>query len=169
VWLHAEDVEHVAGRRVVLTSHGYPAVMLTGRRVLLHRLILGLDDIRSPLLGDHLTGDPLDARGCVLRAVGPDINAQNRRPVSTSGHRGVTRQGRRWRARAGAAGRHWLGSHPTPEDAATAAAAWRRQHMPGDVDRGRLPGPPDVAADCGCPAEQPQFAQVTGTDPTQPS
>lgn len=80
-------------------TYGYAAGIIEGRRVLMHRVILGLEDQR---LGDHVNLDRLDNRRCNLRIASKAHNGWNRnkRIDNTSGYKGVymCRSTGRWRA-----------------------------------------------------------------------
>jgi hypothetical protein len=67
--------------------------------LLAHRIIWKMVHDAEPEQIDHINRDPLDNRLCNLRAATPAQNAWNRRTGRTNGFRGVTRRGRRWRAR----------------------------------------------------------------------
>lgn len=110
-----------------------------GKTVRLHRQILGLVHLDG-LQGDHINGDKLDNRRSNLRIV---TNAQNMQ--NSSAHRGSSSQfrgvhfhrGRKpshknyWVASARIDGRlQHIGAFRTEEEAAVAAAAYRREHMP---------------------------------------
>lgn len=101
----------------------------------LHREVLGLER-GDKRVADHINHDTLDNRRANLRAVTRGENQQNRRGTTTrsaSGRRGVTwnAERQRWVAQANLNGKHFtLGYFATPEEAASAAAQWRREHMP---------------------------------------
>jgi hypothetical protein len=98
----------------------------------MHRQIVGLS-VGDPREADHINGNRLDNRHANLRVVPGAGNRQNKRAYRNgqSGLRGVVRRGARWRAQAQLNGRnHFLGSFKTPEEAATAAAAFRAARMP---------------------------------------
>lgn len=67
----------------------------TGKHVLMHRAILGLD---GELEGDHVNGDGLDNRRSNLRAATRNENQRNRRRQSNnrSGYKGVIAWRGRW-------------------------------------------------------------------------
>lgn len=102
---------------------------------LLHREIMCLDR-EDPREVDHINGDGLDNRRENLRVVTHLEQMQNRRPqAGYSRHRGVTFAKRRkeqpWHARAQVGGRvHHLGYFDTEDEAAEAAASFRRANMP---------------------------------------
>jgi hypothetical protein len=113
-------------------AHGY----LQGRRVnvFLHRLVLRLEP-GDERVGDHINGDRLDNRRANLRAVTQAQNAQNRRSDrdGLSRFRGVYYDSRqnRWRATGRLDGRaRAVGSFTCEIEAAVAAEAFRREHMP---------------------------------------
>jgi hypothetical protein len=133
----AADAEAVGAYRWCMDGNGYAmrTIRAEGKRltVLMHRFLLGLAH-GDPRQGDHVNGDTLDNRRANLRVCTSAENHQNRhdRP-----HRGATWHagGNCWQAQAMLAGkRHYLGSFATQEEAATAAAAFRREHMPFSAD-----------------------------------
>jgi hypothetical protein len=90
-----EDYPLVAGSKWSVTrAHGLPPhaqATRGGRRVLMHRLILGCE---RGVLVDHIDGDGLNNRRGNLRLGTPTLNMQNRRgPArnSKTGVRGVYR------------------------------------------------------------------------------
>jgi hypothetical protein len=100
----------------------------------MHRFLMGLDfgDRREV---DHINGDKLDNRRANLRVVTHAQNGQNVR-ISiprTSSYRGVywiTARGR-WAAKAKLNGQDvWIGLFDDEREAALAAEAYRRSHMP---------------------------------------
>lgn len=98
--------------------------------VYLHREILGLTAGDGAQV-DHVNGDRLDNRRCNLRVVRNAENAQN--TSSRSGYRGVHFDQARgkWMARVKLDYRHhFLGRYDDERDAARAAEAFRREHMP---------------------------------------
>lgn len=106
--------------------------------VYLHREILGLVP-GDGLEVDHRNRDRFDCRRENLRVVTRVENSQNvpGRP-GTSAHRGVAwdKARQRWRAQVMIAGRqHQLGRFDTEDEAAAAAAAYRREHMPFSEER----------------------------------
>lgn len=116
-------------------SHGYAQTYLGGRVVLAHRVILGLTH-GDGRIGDHINGDKLDNRRANLRVVTPGESSANVRGRAFSGFRGVYPNKRRWAAAAKQHGRKiHLGTYDTPEEAYAVSTAWRRQNLPGWVDR----------------------------------
>jgi len=122
-----------------LDSYGY-AIRTLPRpdgqhgRIPMHREILGLQP-GDPGIADHINRDKLDNRRSNLRIVTRAANNQNRDAYANgrSRFRGVSWDSSRglWRATAQANG-EWkqIGRFPTEEEAARAAAEWRREHMP---------------------------------------
>lgn len=116
----------------------YVCVMHNGKRILLHRLIMGLEP-GDPRIVDHIDRDPLNNTRANLQIVTHALNAQNQgaRKASTSKFRGVcwdrTRQ--RWYAQVTLNGRnHNLGRFGSEIEAARAAAEFRRLHMPNSQE-----------------------------------
>lgn len=105
--------------------------------IMLHREILGLPrgvGRRSPQ-GDHIDGDALNNQRSNLRVLPSHAaNMQNRRTqVGTSKYRGVSwrKSKQRWRAMVQINGRSiWGGTYATEIEAAQAAEALRRVHLP---------------------------------------
>jgi hypothetical protein len=137
----AEDRARLTEFRWHLRPDGYVATTL-GRfghpkGYLLHRVVLGLigGDTR---MADHVNGDKLDNRRGNLRVATPSENGQNRHAIEgASRFRGVTKHALadRWSARATLNGQnHYLGLFKSEEEAAIAAAAFRRKHMPYSAD-----------------------------------
>lgn len=86
---------------------------------------------------DHRSGDGLDNRRENLRMVTHAQNMQNRavNRNSSTGIRGVWREGNSWRATATLSGKkHHIGCFTTAEDAAVAVRAFRLEHMPYSVE-----------------------------------
>ena len=136
----SEDYDRVAGYRWHL-GRGYvtrservgPGKYVSFR---LHREIVGAAD--SALYVDHINGDKLDNRKANLRIVTPQQSAQNvRARGGTSRFRGVSMNpDGTWRATVRIAKvDHYLGRFSTEEEAAGAASAYRRAHMPFAVAR----------------------------------
>lgn len=97
------------------------------------RLSRFLLDAPDGVLVDHQDRDPLNFRRYNLRLATRQQNNENRggRSDNPAGHRGVTLQGGRYRARVQIKGKlHGLGSFDTAEEAAAVAGAFRREHMP---------------------------------------
>lgn len=99
----------------------------------MHRQILGLE-AGDGCEVDHRNGDGLDNRRSNLRLV---TRAQNKQNVSARGgyskHRGVTfdRRRQKWKAQVKLNGTtHNVGRFDDELEAARAASAFRRQHMP---------------------------------------
>lgn len=129
---------HLAEFNWGLCGRGYPkrhekvdGVQLA---IYLHREVLGLTR-GDGLEGDHIDGNPLNARRSNLRV---STHAQNRQnttghPNATSRYRGVCldRRNGRWRAEVMIKGKRApLGSFNTEEEAAAVARAYRLEHMP---------------------------------------
>lgn len=112
-WGYVRSARRIGGRR--------------GRRVYMHRLVLGLGHA-DPLMADHINHDILDNRRGNLRAVTNRENQFNRRgPIATTstGYRGVCR-GKNGRFRA-YCGHRYLGNFESAEEAARVAEAARAE------------------------------------------
>lgn len=136
--IDAADAPLAEGRRWCRSAGGYAVTRDgAGRATYLHRAILGLGPwARGGPEGDHANHNRLDNRRSNLRIVTHQENQQNRAsvPGSSSRYRGVSWDARRqcWRAQVMAGGRyHYGGGFALEEDAAVAAAALRKAHMPG--------------------------------------
>lgn len=134
------DAERVLAGNWHLGSNGYACGRLPGdaTRWMLHRLVMGVDDGAFDV--DHRNHARLDCRRRNMRVVTRSANLANRKGAqsnSQSGIRGVTRNGRGWRATVVIARKqHYLGTFPTEEEAGRAAVAFRSQHMPtSEMDR----------------------------------
>jgi hypothetical protein len=135
-------------RRWKINPRGY-VVNPSGRP--LHRMILDLA-VGDRRQGDHKNGNKLDNRRSNLRIVTYAQNRQNERPRKTyagkapkSKHRGVFHRpeafmakrpnGKPWFVKHRLDGKEHLGgSFHTEEEAAAAAVAWRKEHMPFSVN-----------------------------------
>lgn len=116
------------------------------RMVLMHREIVGLS-IGDPRQVDHRNRNGLDNRKVNLRIASNAENHQNTgaHRGSTSNLRGVSwdRQTGRWRAQVTLHGRNRnLGRFGTEAEAAEAAAAFRRQHLPYSIEAPTMGGTP---------------------------
>jgi hypothetical protein len=120
--VNATDAPLVESRVWRMSSNGY--VTTGGGIVLVHRLITRA---AQRTLVDHIDGDRLNNRRSNLRVVDQQRNQANRKrrdPRNTSGARGVSRKGPRWRAWIGVNGKQiHLGMFDTIEGAATARRA----------------------------------------------
>lgn len=134
----AEDFERVAAHRWYMNSGGYVVRQVTvGRKkqrtLGLHRFIMGLE-YGDPREVDHRDGNPLDNRRSNLRVCTHALNGENKRPAcGRSAYRGVSwsEERQRWVANGCLNYRQvYIGAFDTEQEAADAAAAWRKQHMP---------------------------------------
>jgi hypothetical protein len=110
------------------------------RDTAIHRIILGLA-AGDPRDVDHINRNRMDNRRCNLRAVTHAENQQNLgaqpKRARASAFRGVTWNGRKWIAQAKVGGKgHRIGGFDDEAQAASAAAAWRAEHMPYSVEGG---------------------------------
>ena len=133
----SEDYDSLAHRRWCSVA-GYAMRREGGRWVQMHRLVLGLGRGKTDKrLTDHVNRNRLDNRKANLRVVDGAQNAQNLSVRSgTSRHRGVSFDKHRgkWVAQ-GKVGSVTLWKLFDGEDEAAAAAlAFRREHMPYAVD-----------------------------------
>jgi hypothetical protein len=108
------------------------------RLIYLHRELMGLPRIADSRHVDHIDRDKLNLTRSNLRIVTKAQNEQNRGAIGgTSEHRGVcwNRVRQLWKAAIQVDGRTInVGHFPTEEEAAKAALAARRRHMPYAVD-----------------------------------
>lgn len=135
----AEDYERVSAHRWYRKPDGYVVRNVAkedgGQQTLsLHRFVLGLGP-GDPEHVDHCNHDLLDNRRENLRRCTHQQNHENRRPNrgSTSRFRGVSwaKDRGKWKAYAKRDGIvHNLGYFDVEQEAADAAAAFRRQRMP---------------------------------------
>lgn len=116
-----------------LHTLGYAVAREGAAIIYMHRLLcdLHVGDCRE---ADHINRNKLDNRRANLRVVTDAEQSQNTpaRRGGTSQYRGVCfdRRLRRWRAGAQLNGKqHHIGVFASEEDAAEAAATWRREHM----------------------------------------
>lgn len=134
----AADYDRVLAAGPWHLHHGYARhTVNTRQHVYMHRVVLNLPPGRVPAT-DHRNRDRLDNRRANLRAGSYATNAQN---VPSRGgysdHRGVTwdKRSGRWMAQAGLNGKkHHMGYYDREEEAARAAAEWRRANMPYATD-----------------------------------
>ena len=102
-FVDAEDLQKVVGYRWYLASNGYAMASITGKKVYLHRLILGTP---TGILTDHRRHNLLDCRKKYLRQVTYKQNQGNRRKMAkaTSHFKGVywDRRMKKWAAQIGA-------------------------------------------------------------------
>ena len=129
--IDAADVSRVISCRWFVDSEGYVSTTTGGRQRRMHREL----GPAAPQV-DHANGDRLDNRRCNLRASNAAHNGQNRcgaNANTSTGYRKVYKSATpgRWRAQVVKNKvTHHLGTFDTPEEAAAAAAEWRRENMP---------------------------------------
>jgi hypothetical protein len=113
----------VAGSRMLI---GYRAIGIDGVKYYAHRLaVLHQTGRWHEAQVDHINGDRVDNRWCNLRGATNSQNAANTPPRSnnTLGLKGVSRNGKGWRARIVQSGREiHLGTFASPEEASAAYA-----------------------------------------------
>jgi len=69
---------------------GYAQGWMAGKKILMHRLILGIVEKPRSVMADHINGNKLDNRRSNLRTCSMQQNQQHRfRAVSNSGYKGV--------------------------------------------------------------------------------
>lgn len=129
----ASDAKVVSVFRWHLHTEGYAATKVKGKRVFMHRLLLGCtpgDGIEV----DHKNFDCLDNRRDNLRCVTKRENRQNVRGHGTSKHRGVywDKRNKKWMAYGRTDGvMVSLGRFVDEEEAAKVAREFRLANMPG--------------------------------------
>ena len=85
-----EDHEMISQFTWSLNAQGYAVTWKDGRTVLMHRLLLNIDD--PHIHCDHINHIGIDNRRSNLRACTPSQNQHNRRKQkSSTSHKGVTR------------------------------------------------------------------------------
>ncbi len=123
-----EDAERVLAMAPwQCTKSGYAIKILWKSRTYLHRMLI---DAPAEFQVDHINGDKLDNRKSNLRLATSLQNRHNTPPHrdSRSGYKGVSFNGKRWRARIGSNGRYRaLGYFDTREEAAVAYDAAARE------------------------------------------
>lgn len=121
---------------------GYGSLRVGGKGVMAHRF--SYERFVGPIPEGHLIDHRCHNKACVnpmhLRAVGHRLNIENYsglRKNNTSGYHGVYMQRGRWTGCVMSSGkRHYVGTFDTPEEAAAAVAARRRElHTHNDLDR----------------------------------
>lgn len=117
-----EDYELVSQYNWYRHTAGYAMAHPKGNdriTIFMHRLIMGGD----VAMVDHINRNRLDNRRENLRPANPHLNAANVgvSKRNTSGYKGVSKSGKRWRARIMVEGKEiHLGMYDTPEEAAEA-------------------------------------------------
>jgi hypothetical protein len=143
----AEDAERIGQHRWSLHNRGYAITGGGNTKVLMHRMVLGLESERGSGRGsgasrpqaDHINCDKLDNRRANLRVVTNQQNHQNRQAQQglTSAYRGVyfQKHSGKWCARAKANGKaYWGGYYDAEIEAAVAAWELRNRLMPYSVE-----------------------------------
>ena len=105
-------------------SGRYFTTTIKGRRVLLHRFLLGVEDEKN-IYVDHISGNTHDNRISNLRLCKHNENMKNQRLniTNTTGYKGVARHSKsnKFVAQISADGKHvYLGLYDNPKDAAAA-------------------------------------------------
>jgi hypothetical protein len=161
-----DDVSLIEDRRWRV-SDGYAVASLNqGKTLRMHRVIMGLA-FGDGLEVDHMNHDRLDNRRVNLRVVTHAQNDQNRPSLQrTSMYRGVSwdKLNHSWRATVRPEGRQiTLGHYVAELDAARAAEAARRAHMPFSIPMLELePLPPCPCKSCS-PGVLPGNCWAAGT------
>lgn len=140
-----DDLEIAAAHTWRLEDNGYAGTRIEGRRVYLHRLIMGCahgDGIEV----DHKNGDILDCRKGNLRRVTRGQNKQNLTAYvgSTSRHRGVcwNERKQKWEASVRMDGKRvYFARFGDELEAAQAASDARARLMPFSAENTELPPP----------------------------
>lgn len=91
-----ENLELVSRYKWNLHSRGYAATTIKGKTILMHRLIMGVDDPKIEV--DHQFHNKLDNRKANLRPCTPAENRRNSRKLKkgTSKLKGVYKDGKYW-------------------------------------------------------------------------
>jgi hypothetical protein len=125
-WLSQWRWHPAKGKATMYAAHGTPLTRGVCCGTRMHRLIM---EAPSDVHVDHINNNGLDNRRSNLRFATPAQNAHNRSVIlSSSGFKGVSSNGRRWRAQICAADKRMhLGTYDTPELAARAYDAKARE------------------------------------------
>lgn len=115
----------------------YRVVGMIGGRYLAHRVVWMMTYGTDPQVIDHINGDGQDNRVCNLRSVDHAENSKNRAigKNNSSGHMGVARHKRKWKAKIGG---RFLGLYDSVEQALAARKEAERQ-LGYHVNSGRKP------------------------------
>lgn len=106
----------------------YRRVSYEGRPQLSHRVAFKLMEVPLPEYVDHINGDPLDNRWANLRKATLAENAWNKRKTySSTGIKGVSRNGKKFIGRVSASGITHRKNFNTSDEAALWVAAKRRK------------------------------------------
>lgn len=146
-WAVVDAEDHESVKDVVWSLHtrGYAQGRVNGKRVLMHRYLLGLESggggrgsgVKRPQV-DHINRDKLDNRRANLRVVTHKQNHQNMPATGgASEFRGVVKHSKvdKWMARVKVDGHtKYLGLFESEEEAAEAAREGRKRLLPYSVD-----------------------------------
>lgn len=92
----AEQLSNICWRTFSVGKKRYARASVNGRRVLIHRFLVGLNDGDTKTV-DHINGDSLDNRRENLRVCSPKENSWNRRVTNAlSGFHGVVKQHKKY-------------------------------------------------------------------------
>lgn len=139
----SEDYLRISKHRWSIHSQGYAYrwEQVDGRREMryLHREVLGLSSGQG--VADHINGNPLDCRRDNLRVL--QSTAENLQNIKSgrgrSRYRGVSQYGNGWKAIVQTNGKKLsAGPYRNQVDAAVAAEALRRKHLPFAVPDPKL-------------------------------
>jgi hypothetical protein len=131
-WLVAQSRRNHVGDVAGAMRLGYRAIQIDGRHYCAHRLAWFYVHGRWPVYEiDHVNGVKADNRLLNLREATSLENKRNRKRCrrNTSGFKGVSAIGRKWRAKIRTdEGRIYLGRFDTPEEAYAARCAAAQQY-----------------------------------------
>lgn len=93
ILIDTEDLSKLEGRSVFLSKQGYAKIKLRGKSIHVHRLIMGVSDIK--VIVDHIDRNPLNNCKSNLRIANDSTSSRNRRKrnggVNTTLSKGVVK------------------------------------------------------------------------------